>query len=68
MHSQAAGLAEADVPGAVHAMRQRGVWREHVRQNTGRRLYRFNWLQHQMLPLLYRPPKGTTIMGDRLTA
>ena len=33
-------------------MRRRGVRRENVRANTGRRLYAFNWLQQVALPEL----------------
>ena len=55
------GLKDPD--DAVHTMRRRGVRRENVRLNTGRRLYAFNWLQQSMLPEPYRPPKGSASGG-----
>ena len=33
------------------------------RQNTGRRLFAFNWMQQQFLPEEYRPPQGTARGG-----
>ena len=48
---------------AVQTMRRRGVRRENVRLNTGKRLFAFNWLQQSMLPEAYRPPKGSAKGG-----
>ena len=56
-------MPAAEVPQAVHAMRRRGVRRENVRLNTGRRLYAFSWLQRQALPAPYRPPDGSAKSG-----
>ena len=62
---QAHGLNEPAATSAVQVMRQRSPWRENVRLNSGgqNKLYRFSWLQYQMLPVQYRPPKGTTTNG-----
>ena len=57
------GLAPALVSDAVQVMRRRGVRRENVRRNTGKRLYAFNWLQQSMLPEAYRPPEGSAKGG-----
>ena len=62
LHAQH-GLGAAQLADAVHTMRRRGVRRENVRLNTGRRLYAFNWLQQSMLPEAYRPPKGSAKGG-----
>ena len=48
---------------AVQIMRRRGVRRENVRLNTGKRCFAFNWLQQSMLPDAYRPPKGSAKGG-----
>ena len=55
------GLTDAHA--AVQAMRRRGVRRENVRLNTGKRTFAFNWLQQTMLPEPYRPPKGSAKGG-----
>ena len=57
------GMAEAQVARAVQTMRRRGVRRENVRLNTGRRLYAFNWVQQQALPDAYSPPEGSAAGG-----
>lgn len=57
------GLSERAAAQALEAMRQQGVRRENVRQNTGRRLYAFNWMQQKFLPAAYRPPEGTAKGG-----
>ena len=56
-------MAEAQVARAVQTMRRRGVRRENVRLNTGRRLYAFNWVQQQALPDAYSPPEGSAAGG-----
>ena len=57
------GLHAAHLSEAVQAMRRRGVRRENVRLNTGKRLYAFNFLQQNFLPEAYRPPEGSAKGG-----
>ena len=43
----------------LRASRARGVRRDNVGKNVGKRAYAFNKIQARTLPTLFRPPKGT---------